>query len=28
VTARLSENLALYERHLPCRTPWTDNEMP
>jgi tetratricopeptide (TPR) repeat protein len=28
VTARLSENLALYERHQPCRTPWTDNEMP
>jgi predicted Zn-dependent protease len=28
VTGRLSENLALYERHQPCRTPWTDNEMP
>jgi len=27
VTGRLTENLALYERHQPCRTPWTDSEM-
>ena len=23
---RMSGNLALYERHRPCRTPWTDND--
>ena len=28
VMGRLSENLARYERHQPCRTPWTVNEMP
>jgi tetratricopeptide (TPR) repeat protein len=28
VTGRLAENLALYERHQPCRVPWTDSEMP
>jgi tetratricopeptide (TPR) repeat protein len=28
VTGRLAENLTLYERHQPCRTPWTDSEMP
>jgi len=28
VTGRLAENLTRYERHQPCRTPWTDNEMP
>ncbi len=26
--ARLGANLARYERHLPCRTPWTLDEMP
>jgi tetratricopeptide (TPR) repeat protein len=25
---RLSANLRLYERREPCRTPWTDEEMP
>jgi tetratricopeptide (TPR) repeat protein len=25
---RLSANLRLYERREPCRTPWTDGEMP
>jgi hypothetical protein len=28
VTRRLAANLALYERHQPCRTPWADGEMP
>jgi hypothetical protein len=28
VTGRLSRNLALYQRHERCRTPWTDEEMP
>ena len=26
--ARLSRNLALYKSREPCRTPWTDEEMP
>ncbi len=26
--ARLTSRLALYERAEPCRTPWTDEEMP
>jgi tetratricopeptide (TPR) repeat protein len=25
---RLGENLQLYERNEPCRTPWTENQMP
>jgi len=28
VTGRLADNLALYERHQPCRMPWTDRDMP
>jgi len=28
VTGRLADNLALYERHQPCRTPWSDRDMP
>ena len=24
---RMTENLRLYERHQPCRTPWTDEEI-
>lgn len=28
VTARLGANLSRYERRLPCRTPWTEDEMP
>jgi tetratricopeptide (TPR) repeat protein len=28
VTVRLADNLALYERHQPCRTPWTDSDRP
>ena len=28
VTRRLAENLALYERHQPCRMPWSESEMP
>jgi len=28
VASRLAVNLKLYERHEPCRTPWTENEMP
>lgn len=28
VTARLAANLSRYERRLPCRTPWTEDEMP
>ena len=27
-TRRLAANLALYERRQPCRTPWTDSDMP
>jgi hypothetical protein len=23
---RMSENLKLYERHQPCRTPWTNDD--
>jgi tetratricopeptide (TPR) repeat protein len=26
MTARLQENLALYESHQPCRTPWRDDD--
>jgi hypothetical protein len=26
--ARLAANLALYERHQACRTPWTDGDLP
>ena len=25
---RMAENLDLYERREPCRTPWRDGEMP
>jgi hypothetical protein len=25
---RLTGNLRLYERNEPCRTPWTDEQMP
>ena len=25
--ARMEQNLALYERHQPCRTPWTDDDL-
>ncbi len=28
VKARLTSRLALYDRAEPCRTPWTDEEMP
>jgi tetratricopeptide (TPR) repeat protein len=28
VKARLARNLQLYEKGQPCRTPWTDEEMP
>jgi hypothetical protein len=28
VTRRLAENLALYERHQPCRMPWSESELP
>ncbi len=28
IARRLTRNLALYERRMPCRTPWTDDEMP
>ena len=28
VTARLAANLSRYERRLPCRTPWTEDELP
>jgi tetratricopeptide (TPR) repeat protein len=28
VRARLARNLQLYENRQPCRTPWTDEEMP
>ena len=28
VPRRLAENLALYERHQPCRVPWSESEMP
>ncbi len=28
MTARLRERLRLYDRADPCRTPWTDEEMP
>lgn len=28
VTARLQRNLDLYERRQPCRTPWSDEELP
>ena len=24
---RMSQNLALYERHQPCRTPWSDDDL-
>ncbi len=24
---RMAENLALYERHQPCRTPWSDDDL-
>jgi len=23
---QMAANLALYERHVPCRTPWTDED--
>jgi hypothetical protein len=26
--ARMAARLALYDRADPCRTPWTDEEMP
>jgi hypothetical protein len=25
--ARMEQNLALYERHQPCRTPWADDDL-
>jgi tetratricopeptide (TPR) repeat protein len=25
--AQMEQNLALYERHQPCRTPWTDDDL-
>lgn len=28
VARRMAENLRLYERRKPCRTPWRDGEMP
>jgi tetratricopeptide (TPR) repeat protein len=28
VTRRLADNLALYQRHQPCRIPWTSGDMP
>lgn len=28
VARRMAENLTLYERREPCRTPWRDDEMP
>ena len=28
VGQRLARNLSLYESRRPCRTPWTDDEMP
>ena len=28
VARRLAVNLALYERHQPCRVPWTDSDLP
>ena len=28
IAKRLAGNLSLYERHQPCRTPWSDEEMP
>jgi len=28
VTSRLAFNLKSYERREPCRTPWTESEMP
>jgi tetratricopeptide (TPR) repeat protein len=28
LATRLSENLALYQRGEPCRTPWTEDRMP
>ena len=28
MTARLQDRLRLYDRADPCRTPWTDEEMP
>lgn len=28
VARRLGKNLSLYERREPCRTPWSDEEMP
>jgi hypothetical protein len=26
--ARMADNLALYEAHMPCRTPWRAGESP
>jgi hypothetical protein len=26
IARRLAENLVLYERHQPCRTPWTNDD--
>ena len=28
VARQMGENLLLYERRMPCRTPWRDGEMP
>ena len=28
VARHMGENLQLYERHVPCRAPWRDGEMP
>ena len=28
IARRMAENLSLYERRAPCRTPWRDGEMP
>jgi hypothetical protein len=28
VVRRLAENLTLYERRRPCRTPWREDAMP